>query len=375
MDRIIIKVPGAPVREVELPPGVHKVGRSINTDLQIDHPSVSSSHCEISVNDGAVTVKDLGSTNGTFLDGQPVQECQIVPGQVLRMGEAELHFTPEAVLKPGLKLAAVPAVDEPVAVPVPLAPPIPPSRHQARPVPPRPLRRPKNFYKSIPGAFVYPFKRNGLLLLLSGTIIFGIFDYVFSLRVNGIRMAGMVGVVFSSCLTGYLFLYMQTIITTTALGDDDMPPWPVYESWWESLAEPYFRLIGVCAACIAPAFLCLIFAGHAGRWLYFPLLVVGFCYAPMAFLAVAMDDSLLGLNPMLVVPSILRVPLEYLASCMMVGLLLCLLGLRSLLTAVLDQPLLSQILGMFLVLYFTVVEMRLLGLLYYTKKDRLGWRA
>ena len=95
----------------------------------------------------------------------------------------------------------------------------------------------------------------------------------------------------------------------------------------------------------------------------------------MAFLAVAMDDSLLGLNPMLVVPSMLRVPFEYLVTCMMTVLLLVLLGMRSLLTGVLDQPIIGEVLGMFLVLYFAVVEMRLLGLLYYTKKDRLGWCA
>ena len=88
-----------------------------------------------------------------------------------------------------------------------------------------------------------------------------------------------------------------------------------------------------------------------------------------------MDDSLLGLNPMLVVPSMLRVPFEYLVTCMMTVLLLVLLGMRSLLTGVLDQPIIGEVLGMFLVLYFAVVEMRLLGLLYYTKKDRLGWCA
>jgi len=375
MDRIIIKVPGAPVREVELASGVHKVGRAVYADLQIDHPSVSSSHCEISVNDGAIAIKDLGSTNGTFLDGQPVQECQIVPGQVLRMGEAEVHYAPAPVVAPGLKLAAAPHADAPAAPPIPLAPPVPSGPPPVRMVQPRPPGRPANFYKNIPGALVYPFKRNGLLLLASGTIIFGIFDFMVSFRVNGIRMAGAVGGFFSSCLTGYLFLYMQTIITSSANGEGEMPPWPGYDGWWDSAVGPYLRLLGICAACMAPAFLCLIFAGHIGQLLYVPLLILGFCYAPMAFLAVAMDDSLLGLNPMLVVPSMLRVPFEYLVTCMMTVLLLVLLGMRSLLTGVLDQPIIGEVLGMFLVLYFAVVEMRLLGLLYYTKKDRLGWCA
>src|ERR1035441_2569436 len=152
MEKIIIKVPGAPVREVELAPGVFKVGRSINTDLRIEHPSVSGSHCEIIVSGGTVSVKDLGSTNGTFLDGQPVRECQIVPGHSLRLGEVEVLCGET----PGLKLAASPAAAEMAAAPAPPAP------YAARLAPPRPLRRPKNFYKSVPGAFAYPFKRNGL---------------------------------------------------------------------------------------------------------------------------------------------------------------------------------------------------------------------
>ncbi len=370
MDKITIKVPGAPDREIELAPGVHKVGRSINTDLQIDHPSVSGSHCEIIANDGTVTVKDLGSTNGILLDGQPVRECKIVPGQTLRLGEVEVLYGPAPVLKPGLKLAAVPAVEEMAGLPAPLAP------HQVRLMPPRPLRRAKIFYKSIPGAFVYPFKRNGLLLLASGTLVFGIFDFFLSYRVNGLLMVGRwVGGLFSACITGYVFLYLQTIITSTAIGEDDMPNWPEYESWWDSAIQPYLRLLGIFAACIAPAILCLLYAGQAGRLLSIALLILGFCYAPMALLAVAMDDSLFGLNPLLIVPSIFRVPLEYLVSCLLLCVLLFVLGGLTVLTDGLHQPFVSQILGMFLSLYFMVVVMRLLGLLYYTRKDRFGWRA
>jgi hypothetical protein len=361
MDKIIIKVPGAPDREIELAPGVHKVGRSINTDLQIDHPSVSGSHCEIIVNDGTVTVKDMGSTNGISLDGQRVPECQIVPGQTLRLGDTELFYAPALVPKPGLTLAAGPA---------PVVP------HQVRLAPPRPRRAPKNFYRSIPGAFVYPFKRNGLLLLVSGTVVFGVFDFFISYRVGGKLMVGaIIGGLFAAMAAGYLFLYLQTIITSTALGDDEMPAWPDYEGWWDSAAEPYLRLLVIGLACITPANLCFWFAGDAGRLLFVPMLLVGCCYAPMALLAVAMDDSLLALNPMLVVPSILRVPLEYLVSCVMLVVLLAGLGGLIQLADNLQQPFISQILGMFLSLYIAVVVMRLLGLLYYTRKERLGWRV
>jgi hypothetical protein len=198
MDKIIIKAPGAPEREFELAQGVNKVGRSINTDLQIDHPSVSSSHCEIIVNDGAIAVKDLGSTNGTFLDGQPVQESQITPGQVLRLGEVEILLVRAPGSKTGLA-TAVPAATR-IPTPAPVAP------YEARLVQPPPPRRPKSFYKSIPGAFVYPFKRNGLLLLASGTLIFGVFDFFIGYRVRGMLMlGGIIGGIAAAFVTGYLF--------------------------------------------------------------------------------------------------------------------------------------------------------------------------
>ncbi len=357
MKKIIIKVPGAPAREIVMASGVFKVGRSINTDVRIDHPSVSASHCEIIVNDGTVSVKDLGSTNGTFLDGERVRECQLVPGHSLRLGEVEVlcGATPTAA-----EMAAAPA---------------PPGPYVARLAPPRPPRRPRSFYKSIPGAFAYPFKRNGLVLLITGSLIFGIISFFASFQFNGKLMAGLVGLVVGAYMTGYIFLYMQTIITSSAIGEEEMPDWPEYESWWDTAALPYFRLVAICAACIAPAVLFAAYAGHVGRLLLVPWLIAGCCYAPMAMLAVAMDDSLAGLNPLLVVPSIMRVPLEYLVSCLLVGLLVFMLSALKFLTDFLHQPFVGQILGMFCTLYIMVVEMRLLGLLYYTRKDRLGWHT
>ena len=100
MDKLIINVPGAPASEVELKPGVNRFGRSLNSDFPISHPSVSSAHCEIVAADGAWTVKDLGSTNGTLLDGKPVRESPWQREQILRLGEVEIVFAPENAAPP-----------------------------------------------------------------------------------------------------------------------------------------------------------------------------------------------------------------------------------------------------------------------------------
>lgn len=82
-------------RAHELRPGLSKFGRNPTNDYRISAPSVSSFHAEIQVEGDSIRVRDLGSTNGTFINGQPVQESALVPGDTLRLGEVE--FTLEQV--------------------------------------------------------------------------------------------------------------------------------------------------------------------------------------------------------------------------------------------------------------------------------------
>jgi pSer/pThr/pTyr-binding forkhead associated (FHA) protein len=60
--------------------------------FQIADPSVSSHHCEILLKGSDVVVKDLNSTNGTFLNGQPVTgEAVVKAGQIVRLGQVEVR--------------------------------------------------------------------------------------------------------------------------------------------------------------------------------------------------------------------------------------------------------------------------------------------
>jgi FHA domain len=67
-----------------------RIGRSRHNDLSLDHGSVSETHCELYSDALVVTVTDLGSTNGTFIDGQPVSRAQLQNGQVLQLGALSL---------------------------------------------------------------------------------------------------------------------------------------------------------------------------------------------------------------------------------------------------------------------------------------------
>jgi uncharacterized protein involved in exopolysaccharide biosynthesis/Mrp family chromosome partitioning ATPase len=67
------------------------VGRLPENLLVVDEGSVSLHHCEIYSRNGEVIVKDLGSTNGTFVNGERIVEMSIKAGQTLRFGNVEFR--------------------------------------------------------------------------------------------------------------------------------------------------------------------------------------------------------------------------------------------------------------------------------------------
>ncbi|MET9095847.1 FHA domain-containing protein [Streptomyces cyaneofuscatus] len=76
--------------------GQIRIGRSAEADVPLDDPDVSRLHCAVTVSeDGRVAVADLGSTNGTSLDGTEVRDrpVRFPPGALLRLGESTLRLT------------------------------------------------------------------------------------------------------------------------------------------------------------------------------------------------------------------------------------------------------------------------------------------
>ncbi|MCW5559235.1 MAG: FHA domain-containing protein, partial [Verrucomicrobiae bacterium] len=91
MHRYILRGLNQPF-EHELHAGLNTVGRNPTNEFRIPDPSVSSFHAEITVleADGTVIVRDLQSTNGTFIEGQPVEEATLAGGQRLQFGTVEM---------------------------------------------------------------------------------------------------------------------------------------------------------------------------------------------------------------------------------------------------------------------------------------------
>jgi pSer/pThr/pTyr-binding forkhead associated (FHA) protein len=90
MARLSVKTDGLNARLIDLKLGANRVGRHPDNDFSIEHPTISSVHCELVLMDSGVLLRDLESTNGTFVNNQPVREIQLSPGQIVRLGDVEL---------------------------------------------------------------------------------------------------------------------------------------------------------------------------------------------------------------------------------------------------------------------------------------------
>jgi hypothetical protein len=83
---------GVPAYGVYLIEGRTTVGRSEESDIFLVDPSVSRNHASLTVEGDAVLVQDLGSTNGTYVNGDRVVKTHLVPGDVLIFGNTQLRL-------------------------------------------------------------------------------------------------------------------------------------------------------------------------------------------------------------------------------------------------------------------------------------------
>jgi hypothetical protein len=507
MPRLLVN-PGTPQTwEIQLKPGINFLGRGPSNDFKFDDASVSGAHCQIMVDGGGVLIRDMGSTNGTFVNRAKIHESVLATGQPVRLGSVDMIFysdvTPPAVTSqttappppappisaapppaPVLNISAVP-ISIPQAPPVPitttasvspapaaasasllkisglghasavtsapvlesdappLAPPVPGAPAIAIDVGARyckfhprsparflckkcdrtycelcvttlnvggktkiscrgcglecvPVRvhletgnAPASFFGAIPGAFAYPLRGTGILFLLLGMLIFaGIM--LANVMVGTLNVRGMgMGVIMHVILGGYLFTFLQNIIHSTAAGDREVPELPGI-NFLEDILLPFFRLLGLILACFTPviclAIVTVITKSPVAAISIFPAMIFGCLYFPMAFLVVAILDSVGAVNPLVVIPSILKVPLEYLVTVFILMAVVVFTRVGDIIVAIefrhgMSTDSIPELLGLVGVkfvwslvsIYLLVVNTRILGVLYLSKKDKLAW--
>ena len=89
---LIVLYPQAQFKQIPLEMGSAVLGRGQDADIRLEDELVSRRHCTLSFDGKSVTVKDLGSTNGTFVDGQPVTGCVLEPDNRLQIGKMVLKI-------------------------------------------------------------------------------------------------------------------------------------------------------------------------------------------------------------------------------------------------------------------------------------------
>jgi hypothetical protein len=234
---------------------------------------------------------------------------------------------------------------------------------------------PKGFFARLPGVVIYPFRGSGVLVLIAGTLVFA-----------GLRMmSSWWSIPMVMVALGYLFTYMQNIIHSTAAEEKEMPELPAFDELFGS----FFRLAGTVSMSfgIAIAFLVAeLFGVGLPMAAIIAAVIFGCLYFPMAFLAVAMKDSVAAGNPLVVVPSILKAPLEYIVTVILLGSVFGVQRLGDVIAATAkgltysttSMSVLFLSFGLracwsFISVYLLTVNMRILGLLYLTKKNEFGW--
>ena len=482
MPRLLVN-PGTPHQwEIALKPGANTLGRSSGCDGQVDHESVSGTHCQVMVNGDSVLVKDLGSTNGTFLNRAPIQEAKLTAGQRLQLGGVEMEFIadpPRTAASPvavriarpvatsatasappaasGSAVAAaaiIPAASTSATTPAAsvstTAPPAPRlsvrlASHEAAPPPPSapapyvadeysaepsgpamckyhpkstatylcpqcqlhycdlcvtsrpdgtrtgkfcrrcsaecvalniqlyaPVDRHANFFSSLPGAFAYPLKPKSLTFLAAGTLFFALVDFL-----------GSYSIWLRIVYIGYTFAYLQRVIHTAAQGSDEAAGWPDISAFWDDIFVPFLQTMGLFLVCFGPAIGLGFWAGFEAfksgnadptkMVLIIAAIVGGAAYYPMALLALAMFDSIVSANPMVVIPAMIRVPVEYLVVLVITAVILVVRIAERVLVDFIPVAVLPELITAAVVLYFLTVQGRMLGLMYYAKRHKLGW--
>jgi pSer/pThr/pTyr-binding forkhead associated (FHA) protein len=92
----LVSADGGP--SIDLSKEMTLFGRDEDCDARLDHKSVSKIHCVVVKTDGALLLRDLGSTNGTRVNGQRVRRATLLPNDTLAI--ANLKF----VVKYGVEL-------------------------------------------------------------------------------------------------------------------------------------------------------------------------------------------------------------------------------------------------------------------------------
>jgi ribosome-associated protein YbcJ (S4-like RNA binding protein) len=96
--KLIISRDTRVIQEVELDDGPMIIGRQPNSDIVIAHQAVSGRHAQVATSAGETWVEDLGSSNGTFVNGQRINRARLADGDRVTVATFQLEYLAGAPL-------------------------------------------------------------------------------------------------------------------------------------------------------------------------------------------------------------------------------------------------------------------------------------
>ncbi|MDR0227018.1 MAG: FHA domain-containing protein [Burkholderiaceae bacterium] len=116
MPTLVISIDGAVIKEVQLSKERTTLGRRPYNDIVIDNLAVSGEHAVLTIaEDGSVLIEDLRSTNGTYVNGQPVLRHALSHGDLLDIGRYKIRFVQQERSATRTALAAIAAASAALA--------------------------------------------------------------------------------------------------------------------------------------------------------------------------------------------------------------------------------------------------------------------
>lgn len=92
MPKLIVSIDGVVVKEVQLTKDRSTIGRRPYNDIVIDNLAVSGEHAVIQMGSGETTLEDLGSTNGTYVNGKAIRKHALAHDDTIEVGKYKIQF-------------------------------------------------------------------------------------------------------------------------------------------------------------------------------------------------------------------------------------------------------------------------------------------
>jgi pSer/pThr/pTyr-binding forkhead associated (FHA) protein len=107
MAKVLLKFKEAVVKEIPLDKAIITIGRKADNEIVIDNQAVSGRHAQIHKEGDSVFIEDANSLNGTYVNGQKIQKCELYSGDVILIGVHTLEVVSDKIRETDSKSFAV----------------------------------------------------------------------------------------------------------------------------------------------------------------------------------------------------------------------------------------------------------------------------